>query len=102
MKKLSLSRSAEEDLSKIALCVGSPDGMDNPALAQTLILQIRDKCGAIARRPKIYQLRPELGPDIRRALCKRYLILFRERETDVRIERILHGARDVPRVMRGG
>ena len=101
MKKLSLSRNAEEDLSEIALYVGSPDGKDNPALARKLILQIRDKCRAIARRPGIYQLRPEFGPDMRRALHKRYLILFRERETDVRIERIIHGARDVPRVMRG-
>jgi len=76
--------------------------MNNPALARMLILQIRDKCRAIARRPKIYQFRPEFGPDIRRALHKRYLILFRERETDVRIERVVHGARDVPRVARAG
>jgi toxin ParE1/3/4 len=78
LKKLTLSRSAAADLSGIALYIGSPEGLDNPAAAQRFVRQIRDKCQAIAKRPRIYQLRPAFGLDIRRALHKRYLILFRD------------------------
>jgi toxin ParE1/3/4 len=101
VKKLSLSRNAEEDISEIALYLGSPEGGDNPALAHAFVRQIHEKCRTIARHPKIYQLRLEFGPDIRRALHKRYLILFRERAKDVRIERVIHSARDVPKALEG-
>jgi toxin ParE1/3/4 len=100
VKRLTLSRNAAVDLDEIALYIGSPEGLDNPEAADRLLLQILEKCRAIARRPGIYQLRPEFGPGMRRALHKRYLILFRERATDVRIERIIHDARDVANIMR--
>jgi toxin ParE1/3/4 len=98
VKRLTLSRNAAADLDEIVFYIGSPEGLDNPEAADRLLLQIQNR--AIARRPGIYQVRPEFGPGIRRALHKRYLILFRERATDVRIERVIHGARDVPGVIR--
>ena len=100
MKKLSLSRNAEEDLSEIALYLASPEGLSDPAKAQTFIRQIREKCHAIASHPRIYQLRPEFGPDMRRAPHRRYLILYRERANDIRIERIIHGARDIHKALK--
>lgn len=49
----------------------------------------------IARRPEIYRLRPDLGPDARLATVGSYVILFRIHRNAVRIERVLHGCRDL-------
>jgi plasmid stabilization system protein ParE len=40
-------------------------------------------------------LRPELGPDARLATVGSYVILFRIHQNAVRIERVLHGGRDL-------
>lgn len=49
----------------------------------------------IAGQPHVYQLRPELGADARLASIGQYVILFRIRDDMVRIERVLHGSRDL-------
>jgi plasmid stabilization system protein ParE len=49
----------------------------------------------IARNPKIYRLRPEIGADARLATVGNYVILFRIRQNTVRIERVVHGSRDL-------
>ncbi len=45
-----------------------------------------------------YTLRADLAPGLRMAVHKHYLVLFREVSPSgqVRIERVLHGARDIP------
>ncbi len=99
VKRAKLSPSAEADLEEIVNYIGSSEGFANPTLARTMLSEIRLKCRTLARNPKAYQLKPEFGPDVRRAMCRRYLILFRELEGEIRIERILHGARDVASIM---
>jgi toxin ParE1/3/4 len=49
----------------------------------------------IARKPQIYRLRPELGADARLATVGDFVILFRIRQKTVRIERVVHGGRDL-------
>jgi hypothetical protein len=51
--------------------------------------------------PAIYPARPDLAPGLRMAVHGRYLVLFRELpgENGVRIERVLHGARNLPRLL---
>jgi plasmid stabilization system protein ParE len=95
-----LSPDAANDLREIARFIGSADGFDNPFLARKVVNELRAACQAIGRRPRLYQMRAEFGPDMRRALCGRYLIIYRERANEVRIERILHSARDIVRVLR--
>jgi plasmid stabilization system protein ParE len=49
----------------------------------------------IAAQPYLYQLRPELASDARVAIVGHYLILFRIRGDAVRVERVVHGSRDL-------
>lgn len=50
---------------------------------------------ALSRAPGIGTTRPELGDGIRMLPHGRYLIIYRRVNTGLRIERILHGARDI-------
>jgi plasmid stabilization system protein ParE len=53
----------------------------------------------IAKQPSLYRLRPELGKDARLAVMGQYVILFRVRSSAVRIERVVHGSRDLLRIL---
>jgi plasmid stabilization system protein ParE len=101
LKRARLSPSAVDDLEDIALYLGTPECFDNPALARATVSQLRAKCRSLGQFPKAHKRTPEYGAGVRRAVCKRYIILFRETEVEVRIERILHGARDIAALMQG-
>lgn len=90
--RLSFSRQSEHDLESI----GDYIALDNPLRAASFIGEIRAHCQKIAQTPKIYSLRGNLAPDFRMAPYKDYLIFYRETPEGIRIERILHGARDYP------
>jgi plasmid stabilization system protein ParE len=49
----------------------------------------------VSRQPQLYRLRPEIGADARAAFVGRYVILFRIHGGVVRIERVVHGGRDL-------
>ena len=53
---------------------------------------------AAAARPGSFPARDELHEGLRSARHGRYLIFFMEAEEEVRIVRVLHGARDLPRL----
>lgn len=53
----------------------------------------------IVESPSLYRERPELGAGIRSSTYGRYLLLFRVLDTEVRIERVAHGSRDINRVL---
>jgi plasmid stabilization system protein ParE len=56
----------------------------------------------IAKQPELYRLRPELGAEARLATLGQYVILFRIRQNAVRIERVVHGERDLVPMLEGG
>ncbi len=85
------SPAARDDLFEIAGFIAQ----DNPARALTFIDDLEAKCEALALSPGIGTQRPELGPGIRMLPHRRYLIFYREEAKHVRIERILHGSRDI-------
>ncbi len=68
---------------------------DIPARAVTFLDELRATCFKIAGHPEAYAVQPELGPAIRRAVHRRYLIFYSTLPSVVRIERILYGARDI-------
>ena len=96
MKRLGLSPRARSDLDEIAAYIAR----DNPARAESFVLELIAKCTKVAKHPRIYRRRPEIGPGIQQALHGRYLLLFRESPTEVRIERIIHSARDTKNVFK--
>jgi toxin ParE1/3/4 len=69
--------------------------MDSPRHALRVVRLLRAKMKEIARQPELYRLRPELGTDARLAAVGQYVILFRIRRNAVRIERVVHGGRDL-------
>ncbi len=68
---------------------------DNPRRAPTFVDELERKCEALGLAPGIGTSRTELGEGIRVLPHGRYLIFYREANKGLRIERILHGSRDI-------
>jgi toxin ParE1/3/4 len=90
--RLRLSPLVPGDLEEIAEYIFE----DSPRHALRVIRLLRAKMFEIAKEPLLYRIRPELGVDARLAVVGRYVILFRIRDKTVRIERVVHGMRDLP------
>ncbi len=95
-RRLLISPLAAQDLDDIAAYIAR----DNPARAATFVAELEAKCRSAAAMPEIYPARSDLVPGLRMAVHGRYLVFFRDLPGDntVRIERVLHGARDLPRL----
>jgi len=89
--KVTFSPAAKDDLIEIALFIAE----DNPTRALTFVDELEDKCQALGASPGIGTLRPELGDGVAMMPHGRYLIFYREADKVVRIERIMHSARDI-------
>ncbi len=89
--KVTFSPTAEEDLLDIAVFIA----YDNQARALTFVDELESKCEGLGRLPGIGTLRPELGDGVRMLPHGRYLIFYREVNKGLRIERVMHGARDI-------
>lgn len=92
MNRLELSPFVEGDLDQMAAYIAR----DNPRRAVSFIQEIRVKFRDIQRAPLLYQLRPDIGEPARMATVGHYAILFRLTGDAVRIERVVHGSRDLP------
>ncbi|HUL12706.1 MAG TPA: type II toxin-antitoxin system RelE/ParE family toxin [Methylococcaceae bacterium] len=75
--------------------IGDYIAEDSPRRAISFVCELREHCRSIASAPKACSLREDLAPGIRMAVHGRYVIFYRELDADLRIERILHGARDL-------
>ncbi|PHI28474.1 type II toxin-antitoxin system RelE/ParE family toxin [Budvicia aquatica] len=88
---LTLSPLAVQDLEEIGDYIAD----DNPVRALSCVNGLYQQCLLIGETPALYRQRPELGRGIRCCPYGRYLILFSVNTNDIRIQRILHGARDI-------
>lgn len=88
--KLVISPRAALDLEEI----GDYIARDNPSRAVSFIREIELQCRKIAKRPTAFVVRDDIFPGIRMLPHRKYLILFRITQKTVRIERVVHGARD--------
>jgi toxin ParE1/3/4 len=89
LPRLIFSPRAAADLEAI----GDYIAHDNPARAISFLEELRAHCDRVATAPASYPAREDLAVGLRMAVHGRYLILFRANPDEVRIERILHGAR---------
>ena len=96
MTRVVLTFQAELDLEEI----GDHIAADNPERALSFVSEIRGHCERIAKAPHAYPARPELGEGLRSCAHGRYLIVFQPDTEEVLIVRILHGARDLPALLR--
>jgi toxin ParE1/3/4 len=89
--KVVFSPAARDDLLEIAMFIAQ----DNPTRALAFVDTLEDKCQALGTSPGIGTARPDLGEGVRMMPHRRYLIFCREANNGLRIERVLHGARDI-------
>ncbi len=91
MKPVSFSPLAESDLAEIGVYIAR----DNPTRALSFIDELEAKCDTLGGFPGMGVARHDVALDLRMLPHGSYLIFYREQEDHVRIERILHRARDV-------
>jgi toxin ParE1/3/4 len=94
MKRLVFTPAARDDLMTIGLYIAE----DNPERAESFVAELEAKARHLAEWPRTYPPRDDIGPGLRAAVHRRYLLLYRDLEDEVRIVRIVHGARDLPRM----
>ena len=75
--------------------IGDYIALDNPSRALSFIRELRARCRKIVDNPLAFPAREDLAPGLRFLPQGQYLIFYRPMDTTVRVERILHGARDV-------
>lgn len=93
MSKVAFSPAAVSDLKEIGDYISDKD---NRLAAQRFVARIKAKCVVIGNNPLIYPSKNELMAGARMLAFDRYLILFTISTHEVRIERVLHSARNLP------
>lgn len=96
MTRFVFSRLAEKDLEGIGDFIAT----DNPERALSFVQELRQRCATITDVPLAYPLREEFGKGVRLAAHRRYLVLYQVARSDVRVERILQGSRNVLALVR--
>lgn len=89
--KVAFSVAARDDLIEITLYIAE----GNPRRALSFVDELEAKCLALGRAPGIGTMRPGLGDGVRMSVYSSYLIFYREQEDELRIERVMHGAREI-------
>lgn len=96
MTAVAFSPKSRQDL----LDIGDFIAKDSPANARRFVSRLTEQCKQIGCAPLGYVSREDLAPGLRMAALDRYVIFFRVLDDVVRIERVLHGARNLPAVLR--
>ena len=94
--RLRIAAEARADLRDIATYIA----LDNPARAKTFIAELSNKIRTAAQRPMSFPARDDWKPGLRAALHRPYLIVFRIGDGFVEVLRVLHGARNVAKIIR--
>lgn len=96
MKKVIFAPDALADLEGIGAYIAA----DNPARAESFLEELQDAAYKIADAPQAYRARDDIAPGLCMAVKGRYVLLFRVRTDRIEIARILHGARDLSRIVK--
>jgi len=82
--------------------IGDAIARNNPARALSFIDELAAVMGQAAERPASFPARDDLHPGLRVARRGRYLIFFLQTAGEVSIVRVLHGARNLPGILKPG
>jgi toxin ParE1/3/4 len=94
VKRLAFAPTARDDLLAIGLYISE----DDPVRAESFVGELEAKALQIVEWPRSFPSRDDISLGLRAAAHGRYLLLFRELREEVRIVRVVHGARDLPRM----
>jgi len=92
---LKFTEPAEIDLSEI----GEYIAKDNPINALRFIEKLHERCGLLTKNPFSGRPRNETGSGLRSIIFGRYVIFYHVIDDCLEIVRIIHGSRDIPRVL---
>ena len=96
MVSVSFSPKSRQDL----IDIGDFIAKDSRANARRFVAKLMTQCQRIAHAPMGYPSREDLAASLRMASMERYVVFFRVLDGVIRIERVLHGARDMPAIFR--
>jgi len=89
--RLEFSPAAESDLVEIARFIAE----DNVPRALSFVDELEGACSVLVDHPFAGSARTEIRAGLRSKPHGRYVIFYTPLEATIRIERILHGARDI-------
>ena len=89
--RVEFSPAAAADLGEIADYIAR----DSPSRARSFIDELEAQCVGLGDNPEMGAARPELAEGLRSLAYRRYILFYRIQESHVRIERVLHGMRDI-------
>ena len=95
MPRLVILPAARADLIEI----GDFIALDNPERAGSFVAEIEARMTQVAEQPGVSSRRDELHKGLRSVRHGRYMIFFVEKDGEAWIIRVLHGARDLPRIL---
>jgi toxin ParE1/3/4 len=96
MAQVVFSPMSRQDL----LDIGDYIAKDSRANARRFVARLVEQCDRIGLSPMGYVAREDLASGLKMAALGRYVIFFRVIEETVRIERVLHGARNLPAIVK--
>ena len=73
---------------------------DSHANARRFVGKLIDQCQRIGRAPLGYVSREDQAPGLRMAALGHHVVFYRLLDGTVRIERVLHGARNLPMMLK--
>lgn len=89
--KVSFAPAAKADLIEIAIYIAQ----DNPDRALSFVDELEARCFKLGQHPGLGTRRPDLAEGLRVLPHGRYLIFYREQADMLRVERVMHSARDI-------
>lgn len=95
MAAVTFSPKSRQDLLDIGDCIAK----DGRANARRFVGKLMEQCKRIGNAPLGYAGREDLAPGLRMAALGRYVVFFRVIGSTVRIERVLHSARNLPAIL---
>ena len=98
MSQIGFAPQARSDLIDIFNYIAADDAEQ----ARQFVEELETRCRHLLDFPHAGRAREELAPNLRSKPHGRYVIFYTSGAETVRIERILHGARDVEGELRGG
>ena len=90
-----LSKEAGNDLEGIYDFIAQSD----PLAASAYVQEFLDLFRLMVSSPGMGRLRPDLRPGVRSHVYGYYVIIYKEKAEYIHVSRIIHGARDVKRVL---
>ncbi|MGH8386049.1 MAG: type II toxin-antitoxin system RelE/ParE family toxin [Pseudomonas sp.] len=94
MRQLLFAALARDDLQHIARFIAR----DNPERARTFVGELRTQCTRLIEQPNLGVSRDDCAKGLRMLPHGRYLVFYCLMDDRIKIERVLHSARDISRL----